>query len=673
MPSIPFATFLADWHAHSANNPTTPFVRKSIEIAVPAPAGKVVMTGTGLAPLHLALCKFSGRSVVFEGCRTAEVALNACTFEATLEFSGCVIDTITLNNTTKVSREVYLRGGKFKEITIQDRGTVQSLHVLEACSIDKLTISNSCKVMHPNGDGPNITVDASQITELVLNSVKLLHNGNEGIAIENRSQIGTMTIKEIETKLIKIHDSTIEKYIHIEGSALGAFHILERSLLRDVAIVGPFTTKDATGSDSGVSMILVSDSTISGELSLVRCAVENIHLTDSEVQWLWLKEVKAADVKVDSSRISKELSLDGCSLEDVLLTRSADVNLIETKSIQVTHVAGEEISATPNELNTSITKCKVMNSRCANVRLGAGSVFGSLLFDSSPLPSGTASGKFDKISFRDLASVQHTLAFNDVQIKDLEAVKFFNLGDITFAGVTFMEHGGVTMDRSNMGRMNLIDVDLPNASYFKYRDSTLANTRFMNTVVPENKLDILDGKKGDHHTFRQLQLAYSNLSLAFKGSEAFALARDYRAKALDAHLSALRADPNSTMRDLFDRFALRVNGLSNGHGHNIARATFFLLIAPMFCYFVYCLTQGVHPSTAPGSIEAFAKVANHYLEFAYVPLRPLESNSKLIDMLGAGQMAVGFWGRVVDILSRVVSGYLIYQFIQAFRHYSKQV
>lgn len=680
---LDIATLVQDWNAASLAATAAPHEVKSHDIKVPSGGYTVLTTVARAVPLRLINCKFIGGSVIFQGCTGPGLMLNKCVFPETLEFHGCALDEVVLTNATRVTRELAIDGGRLGSLSLTIGCKLQSLHVRKSSAIGRLEM-NDGDVLLPNGHGPNITVDASRIDELVLVDVRLHHHGAEGLAIQDRAAIGMLELKGVECRQVRLHDSTVESSVRIVGGSPGDIEVSGRCTLRNLALIdlnGGQASDDGPGVARAESSFKVEDSTITGNVTVDGCTLDRIDLLDSELFRMSCTGSTVKDMLLSGTRLTKELRLEGTAVKGHLsIIRSSEVQHLESKSITLPTAGSTGLErvgitgAAPLEARPfTCHDLSITDSRLVWIRIGKDAAIDRFTVTRSPLPSGTMTGRYSEIVFTDLASVQHTLALNDIRLDHFGVSKFFNLGDITFAGVRFNAKGGVTLDRSDMGRTNLIDMNLGNAVYFKYRDTTLSNVRFMNTAVPEKILAPLEegGTLDDHTRYSQLQLAYSNLSEAFKRSEEFAKAREYHSKALDAHRRALRNDKHPSWRKRFNRFALRINGLSNGHGYDISRATLTLLVAPMICYFVFCLTQHIHPSLAPGSWDNFVTVATHYLEFAYIPLRPLESNSEVIDLLGGGQMAVGFAGRLVDILSRVISGYLIYQFVQAFRHFSR--
>lgn len=109
-----------------------------------------------------------------------------------------------------------------------------------------------------------------------------------------------------------------------------------------------------------------------------------------------------------------------------------------------------------------------------------------------------------------------------------------------------------------------------------------------------------------------------------------------------------------------DRVILGLNNLSNKHGLSIARPFFWFLGLTILGYILYLASLGkIFDCSKPVDWKLFG----YYFSFIDITHR----SDFLVD-----KEALTGWALTIDSLSKIVVGYLIYQFIAAFRKYGKK-
>jgi len=108
-----------------------------------------------------------------------------------------------------------------------------------------------------------------------------------------------------------------------------------------------------------------------------------------------------------------------------------------------------------------------------------------------------------------------------------------------------------------------------------------------------------------------------------------------------------------------DRSVLALNEFSNRHGLSVGRPLAFYIILSIFLYILYLACLGRF--YCGGKFDPL--LVGHYFSF----VDPTHRNDFLVDKkeLTGGSL-------VVDYAGKILLGYLIYQFIAAFRKYSKK-
>lgn len=263
-----------------------------------------------------------------------------------------------------------------------------------------------------------------------------------------------------------------------------------------------------------------------------------------------------------------------------------------------------------------------------------------------------------------------SIVFFDIPISDIN-LRCTNFGNLTFRDIDtscivisdFQNHNRVTFSniQINPGKssLNIVDSDLDktlflNVDCSKFGEvivakSDVSSVTFSNCILPTNILlgssDPSMGygikyfekanRSGYHReNYRQLKMAMEkqgNLSAALK----------YKAK----EMHYLRRENSWS----WDKILLYLNFFSNNHGLSWARALLFTMSITIILYFCYERTY----TTPNYSLDSFFKYASSF---------PLYKNQT--------EEASKWATYLIIMLSRILIGYGIYQFIAAFRKFA---
>lgn len=121
-----------------------------------------------------------------------------------------------------------------------------------------------------------------------------------------------------------------------------------------------------------------------------------------------------------------------------------------------------------------------------------------------------------------------------------------------------------------------------------------------------------------------------------------------------------------------EKFNLWLNKYTNYFGQDYVRAFCVTIISSLFFYTLYCLSLGfsfdIHSKK---SLDNFWNIAANFLEFIN-PIHKADYIASILLDVKEDQLKPYKLARLIDILSRMLNGYFIYQFIQAFRKYGKR-
>lgn len=245
-----------------------------------------------------------------------------------------------------------------------------------------------------------------------------------------------------------------------------------------------------------------------------------------------------------------------------------------------------------------------------------------------------------------------TLSFNNL-ILQIGIIKHFsNQGNVLINSVIPQSDSSIlVLKAANLGRAIISSTDFSKFAKIQVSNSNLidivpVNIEWCgsNTLKPANSL--IDRKE----TYRQLKI------VADKNSDTPTKLL-YHKYEMRAYLKIL----NKQKGRFADKFILRTNQISNNHGLNWIVAFCWLLGLSILWYTLVKYTIGqteFEPKLIGNEIGRFIIFINpaHYFDKVFEVEKEMYSSSALL----------------FDGLSRVTGAYLLYQFISAFRKYSKK-
>lgn len=245
-----------------------------------------------------------------------------------------------------------------------------------------------------------------------------------------------------------------------------------------------------------------------------------------------------------------------------------------------------------------------------------------------------------------------SILFKSCSISQSKIVDFSNLSDIRFHNIynvnrfvlTDASIGKAELTNYNINVDSLIKIIRSNIS-----DIVLSNTSLNRKIEASNQTD----HRGLREIYRQLKLAANKQSnriqeLGYEALEMDAYAKDDSAKTFS------------------DRFILFTNKWSNNHGQSWIRAFLWLLLfnITFYCLIKFSLGYTVH----------FGKMSVHELrEYAELTFNPLHDFNKVFEIYftNGSPFQHTDTAKLIDIISKVCSGYFLFQLLRAFRKYVK--
>jgi len=226
--------------------------------------------------------------------------------------------------------------------------------------------------------------------------------------------------------------------------------------------------------------------------------------------------------------------------------------------------------------------------------------------------------------------------------KEIEETKLeiykSNLDKVWFDNVAFDDYATISLYRNKFGQTTLTACDFPS----KYKDFDKIQT-IENIHYPDKK---------DKNYFKTRYETFLQLKKQLEASGNFYEAQKFQAISHEAL-------KNVENLPYWDRVILKINGLSNNHGLSIKEPFVATIVLSILFYFLYLWSL----DRMFNSNDIDWNLFGYYFSFIDITHR--------IDFLVNKAELNGF-SLTIDFLSKIIVGFLIYQFIAAFRKYGKK-
>lgn len=213
-----------------------------------------------------------------------------------------------------------------------------------------------------------------------------------------------------------------------------------------------------------------------------------------------------------------------------------------------------------------------------------------------------------------------------------------NLDKVWFDNVAFDDYYTISLYRNKFGQTTLTACDFPS----KYKDFDKIQT-IENIHYPDRK---------DKNYFKTRYETFLQLKKQLEASGNFYEAQKFQAISHEA-LKKIENLP------YWDRVILKINGLSNNHGLSIKEPFIGTIVLSILFYVLYLWSLG----RIFNANEIDWNLFGYYFSFIDITHRT--------DFLVNKSELNGFT-LTIDFLNKIIVGFLIYQFIAAFRKYGKK-
>lgn len=227
----------------------------------------------------------------------------------------------------------------------------------------------------------------------------------------------------------------------------------------------------------------------------------------------------------------------------------------------------------------------------------------------------------------------------------------------------------LVIDYSNLGKIDFIGCNLSSFdlefAYSKITEIFLAGTKMPTSITtPKEKENVL---------YSQQRLGYSQIKKIHENRGDSVEAGNYHAREMDSYFNSLNYFENG-----WEKFNLLLSKASSYYGQSWKRGLFSLFVVSMILFYCYCHALGYKlalPAT-DYTLNNFHELESYLLEF----MNPLHKADYIPEQLYIFhhnqkpplEYMIPRQARLIDILSRIIIGFFLYQFIQAFRRYGKK-
>ena len=241
-----------------------------------------------------------------------------------------------------------------------------------------------------------------------------------------------------------------------------------------------------------------------------------------------------------------------------------------------------------------------------------------------------------------------------MRIGALNFNNIINYGQIAFNKINLVTRLG--FQYSDLGKTTFINCFL-NESSLSFESSKITEMFLAGTDMPVKVVDT---------TYQEMRSAYGQIKKIYENRGDAISSGIFFAKEINSYYEIL-----SFKKDGWEKFNLTLNKYSTDHGQSWKRGLVSLLSASIISYVIYCLSIGLKLDLRSGTQgwHLFIKASSYFFEY----LNPVHKTDFVLNELGVKlDSDLISIARIWEGISRVIIGYLLYQFVQAFRKYGKK-
>lgn len=592
--------------------------------------------------------------------------------------------------------------------------------ILKECVCGPILFSKSKlnKILICNSSIRNISMQR----ETTSGSIDIYDGSNVGnIFITTNSSIGLLGLREeSKANVIQIQDKSSSQGFYFQEKSKIAMLKLENNCaieninIRDGAILGPISISD----NCTTGEIYISNKSITGEIISYKSEIRNITIDyQCIVGKIELKKSVVGDIVLSNSFCSSinikhcdnlpkleitnsrtgELYISDTEIASVYLNKFRNKIILSKWNISSLRIEYSFLSSfrtsglTAGEVFISDTNINHFNLGTANISASCSltlarckmyaaqfeytNVLGSMFLRRLEALDKCFEFEVDKveeitIKNDNISEYEELYASRKLKIfEEWKEEHKFHLEELikTFPQPTFR------LVHSSLGKAELSECNFNNFS-FQFFNTRVLDCFIVGTMMPDPaNLKVYNGKKRlkpGLQWHRQRMSFFNQIKRVYDNTGDTVMASRYHTRAMNQQKKILTLSATFKTRYgrklRMDQATFWMNWATNNHGENWWRALWVTVVSGLFVFILYSLHLWLRHCWYYGIEEQYGQ----HIWYHWQSLPEWFLITHRFDFMSTD---VGGWGKLWDLLGRIVIGYGIYQFVAAFRRHGKKV
>lgn len=562
-------------------------------------------------------------SIYFYSCNIASVSLDDCNIRSVIFGQETVAEKILLDNGSETQRILFkdkskaglawiYRGSEVSNIVLNGESRVKEIRLFESevHTIQLNDFSKSGAIRFYMYSKSSIFLNGNSKT----NSIELFQKSKGGIKIDRKSEVGEIQLlDESELKFIKVlRESQVNDIVLDEQSKAGIILLSEKAKAREIRLLGKSEVADFFFLNTSINSLNAQQSIFS--ITIIDSSVSNILFQDCQIM---------------------SFRFQGKSKTEAFIKNSL-INLLDLKQTVIYNEA-------------SI-------------------IFNSVKFYACLLDELTV---FGILFFRDISALQTPFPLPEYVSEEAEN-KYVNKELRT---MTSTEQSVFRINYSSLGQTEFLNSNFESFDRFEFSHSQIKET-FISRVKVPNKIFIRVNNKSEKQErweieeqkvsfYNQLSRVFSNQGFIYNAVKFRTRSAQHQQNILWEKIKGQNDNQNGNsdmkLKIFLDYLPFFLNRWSNKHGESWGRALLFILGTSALLYLSYLYSMQFPADPFKNS---FLENLGYYFEFIN-PFRPF-------DFMEDAGYKMNALTRFIDLISRLVIGYGVFQFLSAFRKYKKE-
>jgi len=644
-------------------------------------------------------------SLIFYQCNLPSIEFRDCQFTFSEQDNGCQFFISFIRTNIKY---LIFKNSSICHLSVQDNSNIElinifnlsmrDLSIIDGSRVNKMNISGDSKVgdisITQNSILNNVQISDSRIgdfnisndcttgnvylTSSTSKSFNILNSNSGNISIYLSRMLGDFLIVNSYTKTFNIDKSAIESF-KVMKSKLENFYIKRNSSSKSL-VVRYSTVKDIDVDNSTIEDLMINPNSQIGHLRIQgQSNAGNINIIHSETESILIKNSMTDLIKILRSN-TKDININNCSTGNFEIRNS----ITGVLSIQ-------KIVCAILIIRSKIPEFYITNSHLIELIIGVG----------SDINLNVVNGSINYLNLRKSSvEITSSLILSNVALYACVIEEFNNLGRIYFRKVRAMEKDIIfqkfisqkqeelinekidviknklklrqTTFRiylSSLGNFELMECKLEKFDLFEFKNSRINEVFISGSTLPkDDRIRIYNAVEESEEWYDQMVSFFEQLSSIFLKHGNIFRSVEYKSISTKYKHESLKSKRlfhnkfNDIFQNWLQRFPFFWNKVSSDYGASWGKAVWFIFWTSVLLYLCALLSTGNLFRLDMNFDLAFI---GFYFDFIN-PLRPFDFFSQI-------KLNVNGWTRLIDLLSRIVIGYGIYQLIVAFRRYGRKM